>query len=315
MTLLFAVSVISFVLANAAPIDPVEAYVGSENHLSQQQLDAIAAHWGFNQPPVERYFNWIGGVLCGDWGISVTYQRPVLDVLAERASASLLLMGTAWVLSGILGFVLGIVCGMRPGSWLDRLVKSFCLVLAAAPTFWVALLALAFFSVYLGWFPMGLATPAGVRVEDVTLADRLWHLFLPALVLSVTGIAGITLQTREKMIEARESDYALFSRACGETETQFVLRHGLRNIALPAITLQFASISEIFGGSVLAEQVFSYPGLGNAAVGSALANDIPLLLGVALVASLFVFFGNLAANISYGIVDPRIRQNSEAIDG
>ncbi len=132
VTLLFAVSVISFALANLAPIDPVSAYAGSENHLSQEQLDAIAAHWGFDQPPVTRYFNWIGGVLAGDWGVSVMYQRPVLDVIAERALTSLALMGTAWVLSGVLGFALGVLCGMRQGTWTDRLVKGFCLVLSAA---------------------------------------------------------------------------------------------------------------------------------------------------------------------------------------
>ncbi len=315
VTLLFAVSVISFALANLAPIDPVSAYAGSENHLSQEQLDAIAAHWGFDQPPVTRYFNWIGGVLAGDWGVSVMYQRPVLDVIAERALTSLALMGTAWVLSGVLGFALGVLCGMRQGTWTDRLVKGFCLVLSAAPTFWLALLALVFFSVQLGWFPMGLAAPSGVVASEVTLLDRLWHLFLPALVLSVTGIASITLQTREKTIEARESDYALFACARGESAGQFARRHALRNIALPAVTLQFASLSELFGGSVLAEQVFSYPGLGNAAVQAALNGDIPLLLGVALVSALFVFFGNLVANVLYGVVDPRIRQGSEAVDG
>ena len=315
VTLLFAVSVITFALATLAPIDPVEAYAGSENHLPQEQLDAIAAKWGFDQPPVQRYLNWIGGVLTGDWGVSVIYQRPVLDVVGERFLTSLALMGTAWILSGVLGFALGIVCGLRQNSWADRIIKGFCLVLAAAPTFWLALLALMFFSVYLGWFPTGLAAPAGMRAEDVTLAMRIHHLVLPALVLSVTGIAQIALQTREKMIEARLSDYAVFARARGETSGQFVWRHALRNIALPAITLQFGSIAEIFGGSVLAEQVFSYPGIGNAAVISALRGDIPLLLGVALVSALFVFVGNMIANILYGVVDPRIRQGSEAIDG
>lgn len=315
ITLLLAVSVISFALANLAPIDPVSAYAGSENHLSQQQLDAIAQHWGFNDPPVERYFTWLGNLLRGDWGTSVIFQRPVIDVVGERFLTSFALMGTAWVISGILGFSLGVVSGMKRGSHVDRAIKAVCLVLAAAPTFWLALLALVFFSVYLGWFPMGLAAPPGVLANDVTIGDRLWHLFLPALVLSVTGIATITLQTREKTIEAVESDYAIFARARGERGMGFVKRHILRNIALPAITLQCASISELFGGSVLAEQVFSYPGLGNAAVQAALNGDIPLLLGVAIVSALFVFCGNLAANIIYGVVDPRIRQGSEVIDG
>ncbi len=313
--LLFAVSAVSFALVNAAPVDPVSAYAGSENHLSQEALDAIAAHWGFDQPPLTRYLNWIQGVLSGDWGTSVIYQRSVADVLLERAGLSLALMGCAWLLSGVIGFSLGVVCGMTEGSGIDKAAKAFCLTMSAAPTFWLALLALMVFSVYLGWFPMGLASSAGVLAENVTLADRIWHLVLPASVLSVTGIANITLHTREKTIEARQSDYALFARARGESNVQFVRRHALRNIALPALTLQFASISELFGGSILAEQVFSYPGLGNAAVQAALNSDAPLLLGVALVSAIFVFCGNLLANISYGLVDPRIAAGSEAIDG
>ena len=315
VTLLLAVSVISFALANLAPIDPVEAYVGSERYLPQEQLDAIAEHWGFNDPPVERYLGWLGNLVTGDWGVSVIHQRPVIDVVAERFMTSLALMGTAWLLSGVLGFALGIVAGVFHGTWADRVIKAVCVVLAAAPTFWIGLLALAFFSVMLGWFPMGGAVPRGVLAADVTIAQRLHHLILPALVLSVSGIAAVTLQTREKTIEALESDYVTFARARGEKGASLISRHVLRNIALPAVTLQFASISEIFGGSMLAEQVFSYPGIGNAAVSAALRGDIPLLLGVATASALFVFVGNMCANIAYGIVDPRIRQGSEDIDG
>lgn len=315
ITLLFAVSIISFALASLAPIDPVEAYAGSENHLPQEQLDLIAERWGFNQPPVERYLGWLGNLVTGDWGVSVIFQRPVIDVVAERFMTSLALMGTAWLLSGILGFALGVVAGVFHNSWADRAIKAVCVVLAAAPTFWLALLALAVFSVTLGWFPMGGAVPRGVLAADVTFADRLHHLILPALVLSVTGIASVTLQTREKTVEALESDYTLFARARGEKGLSLINRHILRNIALPAVTLQFASIAEIFGGSMLAEQVFSYPGIGNAAVSAALRGDIPLLLGVAVASALFVFVGNMCANVAYGIVDPRIRQGSEDIDG
>jgi peptide/nickel transport system permease protein len=315
ISLFLAVTIISFALANMAPVDPVEAYVGSESSISQEQRDAIAEHWGFNDPPVERYFLWIGHVLNGDWGTSVIYHRPVLDVIAERFLTSLALMGTAWIVSGVLGFVLGIVAGVFRGRWPDKLIKAVSLAFASAPIYWLALLALSFFAITLGWFPTGLAAPAGVLAQDVSLGDRLYHLVLPALVLSVSGIASIALQTREKMIESLQSDYAIFARARGEKTSTLVFRHSLRNIILPAITLQFASIAELFGGSFLAEQVFSYPGLGYTATAAALNNDIPLLLAVVLCSVLFVFCGNLIANIIYGCVDPRIRQGSESLDG
>jgi peptide/nickel transport system permease protein len=163
------------------------------------------------------------------------------------------------------------------------------------------------FAVWLGWFPVGLGVPAGVLAHEVTLSDRLYHLLLPALTLGITGVAGVALHTRQKLIEVLQSDYVLFAKARGESNLQLLRRHGLRNIALPAITLQFASFSELFGGSVLAEQVFSYPGLGQAAVQAGLRGDVPLLLGVVIFSALFVFAGNLTAELLYRLIDPRLK--------
>lgn len=164
------------------------------------------------------------------------------------------------------------------------------------------------FSVWLRILPIGFAVPIGSLADSVTLADRLRHALLPALTLSVTGAAGIALHTREKAADVMDSDYILFARARGERA--LVRRHVLRNVALPAVTLQFASISEIVGGSVLVEQVFSYPGLGQAAVAAGLGSDMPLLLGVTVVTAALVFGGNLAADLLYGVIDPRIRRGA-----
>ena len=157
---------------------------------------------------------------------------------------------------------------------------------------------------------MGLSVPAGMEAAAVTFTDRLRHAVLPALTLSITGVANIALHTREKMIGVMSSDYVLFARARGESERSIVLRHGLRNVLLPAITLQFASVSEIIGGSVLVEQVFSYPGLGQAAVTAGLGSDLPLLLGITVVTAAIVFIGNLIADLLYGAADPRIRKGA-----
>lgn len=140
--------------------------------------------------------------------------------------------------------------------------------------------------------------------------QRLHHLLLPAITLSLTGIAQITLHTREKTIEALRSDYALFAYAQGETTAGIVFRRALRNTALPAITLQFASLGELFGGAVLAEQVFAYPGLGRTTVEAGIRGDIPLLLGIVLFSTLFVFTGNFMADLLYQLVDPRIRKTA-----
>lgn len=306
--LLIAVSVVTFMLIISSPIDPVDAYVGSESGVSQEQRDNVAEYWGLNKPPLERYFIWAGNLFHGDMGISVTYRLPVTRIIMECFKTSLALMGVAWVLSGVLGFLMGIISGVNQGRPMDRVIKTFCLMLSSAPTFWVGLLILMVFAVYLGWFPIALASPIGKLSGEVTLGERLHHLILPALTLSITGVANIALHTRQKIIDVMESEYVLFARARGESKWMTVRRHGLRNIMLPAITLQFASFSELFGGSVLAEQVFSYPGLGNAATVAGLKGDVPLLLGIALFSAVFVFTGNLMANIIYGFVDPRIRE-------
>ena len=307
LILLFAVSVISFALVELSPIDTVSSYVG-ENAVSQELRDSIAEKWGLNDPPVTRYFRWLGNILKGDMGTSITYRRPVIQIITERFKMSLILMGLAWILSGVVGFLLGVLSAAYEGSWLDRLIKVYCLLIQSSPVFWLAMVVLLVFAVALNLFPMGLAVPIGKTMETVTFGERLYHLCLPVLTLSLTGIANIVLQTREKLVQAKKSDYALFARARGEKRWKFIKRHGIRNILLPAVTMQFASISEIFGGSVLAETVFSYPGLGQATTQAGIKGDIPLLLGIALFSAAFVFFGNLIANILYPIIDPRIRE-------
>jgi peptide/nickel transport system permease protein len=305
--LLLGVSLFSFILVVSAPLDPVSAFLGIESGASQEQRDAVAEYWGLTKAPAERYFIWLKNVLRGDMGVSMVFQRPVWSVLKERVSTSLALMASAWVFSGILGFVLGILCGAFRGSLLDRAVKTFCFVLSSTPAFWIGLLFLMVFSIYLGWFPIGLSVPIGKLAGEVTLGERIHHLILPAFTLSITGIANIALHTRQKILDVLKSDYVLFANARGESPWEILKRHGLRNVAIPAVTLQFASFSELFGGSVLAENVFSYPGLGSAASLAGLRGDVPLLLGVALFSVLFVFLGNLTANLLYGILNPQIR--------
>lgn len=308
LTLVAAVSILSFILVSASPVDPITAYVGTESTMSEAAKMEVASHWGLDQPPVERFLIWAKNTIQGDLGDSITYNMPVGTVILERFQYSLALILTAWALSGILGFAAGIAAALRQGSFLDKGIKTFCLILQSAPVFWFGLLMLTFFSVMLGWFPLGQAVPMDKLAEDVTLWDRIYHMILPAVTLSILGISKITLYTRQKLIEIMNSDYILFARARGETTKQLVLRHGIRNIAMPAITLQFASFSELFGGIALAETVFSYPGLGSATTAAALNGDAPLLIGIAMFSALFVFAGNFIANLLYGIVDPRLKE-------
>lgn len=312
LTLLLAVSIIAFILVSVSPIDPVQQYiVGLGTAVSPEQRALIEEYWGVNEPPVQRYLTWLSAVLHGDLGQSLLYRRPVADIIGERFVNSLALMLCAWVFSGVIGFALGCVMGMYQNRWPDKILKKICYLLSSVPTFWLGLLLLLLFAVKLGWFPIGFSTPIGVLDTEVTLWQRLHHLILPAFTLSLMSFANIALHTRQKLVDVLNSEYVLFARARGEGRWSVLRRHGLRNILLPAMTLQFASFAELFGGSVMAENVFSYPGLGSAVSAAGLNSDLPLLLGVTLFSALFVCVGNLIANLLYGVVDPQIREVGE----
>ncbi len=312
ITLLIALCVVTFILMELSPIDPVTAYVGASTKVGAEQRALIAEHWGLNRPPVERFMAWFTSILQGDWGTSMIYRRPVLEVIGQKFLSSLALMGIAWILSGIIGFILGIVAGIKEGKLADKLISAYCHILISTPTFWLGILFIMVFAVQLGWFPVAMSTPIGVLAEDVSLLDRLSHLVLPALTLSVLGIANICLHTREKTADVMRTDYVLFAKARGESSRSIVFNHVIKNVSLPAVTLQFLSFSELFGGAIFVEQVFSYPGLGHAVVQSGLRGDLPLLMGIAIISLIFVYTGNLTADILYRVIDPRIREEVKA---
>lgn len=311
--LVVAVSIVTFLLMKASPIDPLQANVGQAalGAMSPEQVEKLREYWGVNTPWPQQFFAWAKDFLHGDMGMSLLYRQPVSQVIGVKLANSLFLMIFAWIFSGILGLILGVIAGMNQGKWVDKGIRGYCLVISSTPVFWLALLFLMIFGVWLKVLPIGLSVPIGVEASGVTFLDRLRHAVLPALTLGLTGVSNIALHTREKMIDIMESDYVLFARARGENGWELFWHHGLRNVLLPALTLQFAAISEIFGGSVLVEQVFSYPGLGQAAVSAGLGSDLPLLMAITIISSLFVFGGNLIANLLYGVVDPRIRRGGK----
>ena len=306
--LLIAISIVSFTLISYSPVDPVRSYVGAEaSKISPEQRKNIEEYWGLNKSKPEQFMLWSKSLLQGNLGNSLIYREPVSDIIANRFSASIALMGISWVLSGVFGFLLGIFAGMNENSLLDRFIKSFSFILASTPSFWFGLLLLMVFAAWLGWFPVGLAAPAGSIAGEVPFFDTIRHLVLPVLTLSIGGVASIALHTRAKLIEVLNSEFIRFARAKGESGTKLLWRHGLRNISLPAISLHFASFGELFGGAVLTEQVFSYPGLGQAVVKAGLGGDIPLLLGITLFSVVFIFIGNFIADLLYVVIDPRMK--------
>ena len=295
IVLMIAVAIFSFVLLDLSPIDPVNAYLHGAA-VSETQRQILQQYFGTNVPMTEKIFHWLMDLIQG-------------DVIIDKFMASLALMALSWILSGVIGFALGVVAGKNKGSWIDKAVKVYCYAIQSAPSFWVGMLVLMIFSVYLGWFPIGFGVPIGVRSTDATFIEWATRLVLPTLTLSLVGLAPITMYTRNELTQVLSSDFVLFAKSRGEKGWDLVKNHGIRNILLPAITLQFLSFSELFGGAVMIEQVFSYPGIGQTAVAAGLQNDVPLFLGIVVISAIFVFVGNLLADISYYFIDPRIKEN------
>ncbi len=308
ISLIIAISILTFVLAELSPIDPVKAYVGAESTVSQEQKDLIAERWGLDESPVSRFFKWGNAILHLDFGTSQIYGVPVLTVIKKGAANSFALMSVSWLLSGIIGFFAGLLAAAYRDRLLDRIIRTFCYILSSTPTFWVGILLLLIFSVQLKIFPIGMSAPIGVLASDVTIWDRIHHMILPALTLSILGVAQLAMFTREEMIKVFNSEYALFAHAKGLKTGEIIKKHGIRNVLIPAVTIQFASLSELFGGSVLAENVFSYAGLGSVTVEAGTKVDLPLLLGITIITSMVVFTGNMIANLLYPVIDPRIKE-------
>ena len=303
-----AVAIFSFILLDLSPIDPVSTYLKGAA-VSEAQRTILAGYFGTNVPLPTKIFNWLMDLVQGNLGTSLIYRAPVLDVIIDKFTASIVLMALSWLLSGIIGFALGVVAGKNKGSLIDKAVKVYCYAIQSAPSFWVGMLILMVFAVYLKLFPIGFGVPIGVSSTDATFAEWASRLVLPTLTLSLVGLAPIAMYTRNELIQVLSSDYVLFAKSRGEKGWNLVKNHGIRNILLPAITLQFLSFSELFGGAVLVEQVFSYPGIGQTAVAAGLQSDVPLFLGIVLFSAVFVFVGNLLADISYYLIDPRIKES------
>lgn len=306
LILLIVIAAISFIIVQVSPIDPVRAYLG-QRIVSQEQMAIIGEYWGTNLSLGERVIGWLQTLASGSMGFSLIYRVPVTEVIAQKFTASLTLMIVSWVISGVVGFGLGVIAGAKEGSWIDKAIKTYCYILQSTPTFWIGLVLLMVFSVYLHWFPIGLSVPIGQLSDTVTIWQWLYRLILPAITLSIVGIASLTMYTRDKLISVKRSDYFLFAQARGESFWGTIKNHGIRNILLPAISIQFLSFNELFGGTILVEQVFAYPGIGQATVAAGLRSDVPLLLGIVIVSTIFVFAGNFIADLIYQYVDPRLR--------
>ncbi|HXJ85079.1 MAG TPA: ABC transporter permease [Candidatus Methylomirabilis sp.] len=299
---LLGVSLIVFLVLHLTPGDPAEVMLGSQ--ATQEDLTRLRAQLGLDRPLHVQYARWIGQVLRGDLGRSLWMKRPVLTEVMERFKATLLLTASALVLSTVGGIALGIGAATRANSLLDRLSTVASLFGASMPVFWLGIVLMVIFSLWLGWLPAsGMFAPYG----GGGARDLLAHLVLPAVTLAAASVTIVARLTRSAMLDVLGQDYVRTARAKGATEWAVVVRHALKNALIPIVTVVGVQAGYLLGGAVLTETVFAWPGVGTLVVQGILARDVPLVQGsVLVIASTFVLI-NLAVDVLYACLDPRIR--------
>ena len=300
---LLILSIVSFGLVKIVPGDPVTAQSLGAIGLSQQQLDTMRTYLGLDRPLHVQYLDWLSKVVRLDLGYSILGAQPVAYIIRVRLVPTLLLTGTALLASIILGILFGVVAARWRNTIVDYVVTSVAFFFVSIPAFWAGIMAIIVFSITLRVLPCGRMTSPG---QPPAVLDVLRHLILPATVLSLAGMASITRYVRSSMIEVMEEDYIRTARAKGLSEQIVLRRHALRNALLPVITIIGLRLPSLVGGAVLVEQVFSWPGLGQMGVSAARSRDFPITMGLVLVVGAFTIVGNLLADLSYYLLDPRI---------
>jgi peptide/nickel transport system permease protein len=297
-----AVSIVIFLLLHAAPGGPMAVYANNPN-VDPEDLKRLEQSLGLHDPYPVQYAKWLASMLAGNWGVSYKYARPVSALLGERILATLQLVAVSLLIAAAIAIPVGVL-GATTRPAVQRVIGAVSMVGVSVPTFWLGILVLLLLSVKVRLLPSGGMATIGA---EFSLADRLWHLAAPACVLATLEIAGWSRYLRSMLLESLRQDYITTARAKGLAEWTIVMRHALRNALLPLITLLGLQGGRLVGGALITETVFSWPGMGRLLVESLAARDYPVLMAAFMLMSALVIAGNLAADLTYGVADPRIR--------
>jgi peptide/nickel transport system permease protein len=302
------ISILSFGLLIALPGDPLDMLVLGDPSVTQADIARLKEIYGLNDPLPVRYAKWMGQVLRGNLGYSRHYKIPVTELLGPRLENTLILAGLAIVISLAVSVPIGVYSAVRPYSTGDYAATIVAFVGYAVPAFWLALVLIIIFAVNLGWLPAGGMVSAETRVGVVaTLSDRALHLVMPVAVLSLHSLATWTRYMRSSLLEVIRQDFIRTAQAKGLAGRVVIYRHALRNALIPMVTLFTNTVPILIGGSVIVETVFSYPGIGKMHYDSVLGNDYSVSMAILMFLALMVAALNLLADVTYGLLDPRIR--------
>jgi peptide/nickel transport system permease protein len=302
LLVLLVMSVVIYSLIGLMPGDPLDLMIASNPGATPEVVAHLRAIYGLDQPLMLRYWHWLLAALTGDLGYSRTHSQPVLEVLLPALWQTCKLMIISCVVSVLLSFVLGIIAALRPGGWADGLINLVAFAGISVPVFWLALMMILIFAVKLHWFPA-----SGVSsIEDGGLMDQARHLVMPVITLALATTGGFIRYVRASMIEVLRMDHVRTARAKGASRSRVVLIHAFRNALIPVVTVMALSFGTLFNGALLTETMFAQPGMGKMIYDSILGNDFNLALTGLLFATLVTLLSNLAADVAYGWLDPRI---------
>ncbi|MEM2883026.1 MAG: ABC transporter permease [Nitrososphaerales archaeon] len=300
------VVILTFGLIRLAPGDPAELLAGEA--ASPEYVKRVREDYGLDRPIYEQLIIYLSGIIRGDLGFSISFSRPVLDVILERLPQTMLLVGSAITIALVVGILLGILSARRAFKVQDTVITAVTLTLYSTPVFWLGMMLILLFSLWIPIFPTGGYFDVGVE-KNLTefILNVSWHLILPACTLSVFFLALYTRLTRAGLLDALSSNYIIGARAKGVPERILLYKHALKNALLPIVTVAAIQIGLMVGGVVLTEGVFSWPGVGQLLIQAVGYRDYMLVTGIFLITAVSVSIANFAADIIYAIIDPRIR--------
>lgn len=308
--LLIGIATITFAMVHVAPGDPMDMLLEErvQRELDPEAVELLRKKYGLDEPIAVQYAKWIGNLARGDMGESFRYRRPVAALIAERAPYTLQLAALALVLDALIGIALGIISAVKQYSRTDKAITVGSLVMYSIPGFWLALMLVLVFSVNLGWFPTSQTRSLDYDLLSVggKIVDRLWHIALPVFVLGVASAAGTARYMRNKLLDVLGDEYVRAARARGVHERTVILKHALRNALIPIVTMYGLALPFLLGGAVFVEKVFAWPGMGLLALEAIGARDYPVILATSMIAAVLVVLGNLLADVTYALVDPRV---------
>jgi peptide/nickel transport system permease protein len=300
---LILVSLLAFSILHMLPGDPALIILGED--ASQAQIDTLRLELGLDQPVLMQYARWFTNMLQGDFGRSILYHENVAHLIATRLPITLHIGLIAFILSALIGIPAGVLSAVRRGDLTDSLITVSANLGIAVPVFWLGILGIYFFSLKLGWLPVqGYTSP----FDDFWLSTK--QVIMPAACLTVVPVAVLARQTRSSMLEALHQDYVRTARSKGLRERAVVMGHGLKNAIIPVVTLMGLQARYLVGGSILVETVFNIPGMGRLMVSGVFNQDYVIVQAGIIVIGIVVGMANLAVDISYGYLDPRIRYDN-----